>query len=62
MADSTPPSSPKSLCSRISPAAIALGAGIGTGMGVALHNLAIGVALGTACALVFNIAFAKKNA
>jgi hypothetical protein len=58
----TPTPSPKNCSRRFHPAALALGAGLGTAMGVALHNLAIGVALGVACALVFNIAFIKKNA
>lgn len=62
MINPTPPAPQKSLCGRFHPAAIALGAGIGTAMGVALHNIAIGVALGAACALIFNVAFAKKNA
>ena len=67
MTNPTPPAPQKSLCGRFHPAAIALGAGIGTAMGVALHNvalhnIAIGVALGTACALIFNVAVAKKNA
>jgi hypothetical protein len=58
MSTSTPPEKP---CSRrFSPAAIALGAGIGIAMGVALHNVAMGTALGAGCALAFNFAFQKK--
>lgn len=46
---------------RFFPAARALGAGIGTAMGVALHNFAVGAAIGIGVAFVFNAAFRKKR-
>lgn len=46
---------------RFHPSALAIGAGIGTSIGVALHNVAVGTAIGIGMAFVFNAARRNKN-
>jgi hypothetical protein len=47
------------------PVGIALGAGIGTSLGVAMHNIAIwlplGIAIGSSLGVVFGLARSRRN-
>jgi len=40
---------------------LSIGAGVGILLGIAFHNIAMGITMGTALGLVFGAAFSLKN-